>query len=97
MEKMSLSPVGKIAVRDGETGIELNKEFCPALKGLDGFGYIQVLWWFDGCDNEIARTKLTETSPYKKRTLRTGNLCHALPGTAKSYCAFLCVCHLYRC
>lgn len=60
-----LNPIGKISVCENETVIELEKQYIPALKGLDGFGYIQVLWWFDGCDNEKSRNKLIEKSPYK--------------------------------
>ena len=66
IKKIDITPIGKIAIRDDEIVIELNKEFAPALTGLEGFGYIQVLWWFDGCDNKTSRSKLTEKSPYKK-------------------------------
>ncbi|MGI5985927.1 MAG: SAM-dependent methyltransferase [Clostridiales bacterium] len=66
MEKLVLNPIGKIAVSDDEAVIELKKEFIPALEGLEGFGYVQILWWFDGCDNEKSRSKLIEKAPYKK-------------------------------
>ena len=65
MNSFTVNPIGKISVREGETVLELNHELIPALTGLDGFGYIQVVWWFDGCDNEASRSKLTEQSPYK--------------------------------
>lgn len=53
--------------RQGADGfyIELDKKYLPALKGLEGFGYIQVLWWFDGCDNARSRNILTLDKPYK--------------------------------
>jgi tRNA-Thr(GGU) m(6)t(6)A37 methyltransferase TsaA len=66
MEKLILEPIGKIAVRDDGTTIELELRYAPALAGLEGFGYVQVLWWFSGCDNATARATLTEESPYKK-------------------------------
>jgi tRNA-Thr(GGU) m(6)t(6)A37 methyltransferase TsaA len=65
MEKQMINPIGRIIVRDDETIIKLEKEFIPALSGLDGFGYIQVIWWFDGCDNADSRSKLMEKKPYK--------------------------------
>ena len=65
MDSFTLNPIGKISVRENETVIELDRRYIPALTGLDGFGYIQVLWWFDGCDNEKSRSKLTEKAPYK--------------------------------
>lgn len=65
MSSFSVRTIGSISVSENETFIRLDKEYIPALTGLDGFGYVQVLWWFDGCDNEGSRSKLRETSPYK--------------------------------
>ncbi len=64
MEKIALQPIGKIVNNQGEFHLALNKSYLPALEGLDGFGHIQVLWWFSGCDNGVSRRKLSETSPY---------------------------------
>ena len=64
-DSLILNPIGKISVNDGEAVIELDKKYIPALNGLDGFGYIQVFWWFSGCDNEACRNKLVEEAPYK--------------------------------
>lgn len=66
MNQLYMNPIGKIAVCSGEKVIELEEEYISALMGLEGFGYIQVIWWFDGCDNAESRSKLTEKSPYKK-------------------------------
>lgn len=38
----------------------------PALQALNGFSHINVLWWFDGCDNEEMRSILETQQPYKK-------------------------------
>ncbi len=65
MSSFKLNSIGKIFIRDNETVIELEEKYIPALTGLDGFGYIHVFWWFDGCDNEKSRSKLMEHSPYK--------------------------------
>lgn len=65
MEKMSLTSIGKIVVEDGEAVIKLDEKYKQAMAGLDGFGYIQVVWWFDGCDNKEYRGKLTSQKPYK--------------------------------
>ncbi len=65
MNSFTLNSIGKISMHEGETVIELDKKYIPALTGLDGFGYIQVIWWFDGCDDEISRSNLIERSPYK--------------------------------
>lgn len=62
----SVNKVGTI--HSGEDGfyIKLLPEFIPALEGLDGFGCVQVIWWFDGCDNERCRALLSLDKPYKK-------------------------------
>lgn len=66
MANFILNSIGKITVRDDETVIELDKQYIPALSGMEGFGYLQILWWFSGCDNQESRAKLLERSPYKK-------------------------------
>ena len=66
MKNILLNPIGKIKVADGGMFIELNKEYVPALKELQGFSHLDVLWWFDKCDNDEARSILEEDSPYKK-------------------------------
>jgi len=64
MEEMKLLPIGY--VRQGEEGcvIEMKEEYRAAMKGLDDFGYIQVLWWANGCDTPVDRENLTELKPY---------------------------------
>ena len=64
MEKMNLKSIGKIIIDEQGMSIVLDKEYGPALEGLDGFQNIQVFWWFSECDNEDSRSKLTEESPY---------------------------------
>ncbi len=66
MKKLNCNPIGKIKSNENGFYIVLDKKYIPALTGLDGFGYIQVLWWFDGCDNDLCRGNLTEEKPYKK-------------------------------
>jgi tRNA-Thr(GGU) m(6)t(6)A37 methyltransferase TsaA len=65
MNKFILRPIGIITSKEGLQTIQLNKTFLPALNSLEGFGHLNVIWWFDGCDNETNRGTLTEESPYK--------------------------------
>ncbi|SHL56547.1 tRNA-Thr(GGU) m(6)t(6)A37 methyltransferase TsaA [Anaerocolumna jejuensis DSM 15929] len=65
MEQFTVKSIGTVRGDDHGTRIELEKEFIPALKNLEGFGYINVLWWFHQSDNPASRSKLTEKSPYK--------------------------------
>lgn len=45
--------------------LELRPEYRPAMAGLEGFGCLNILWWFSGCDNTESRGKLVERAPYR--------------------------------
>lgn len=56
-----------IIQNDGEGArILVDEAYRPALAGLAGFGYVNVLWWFSGSDDAASRGVLREESPYKK-------------------------------
>lgn len=65
MELYQVKSIGKVRADADGFRVQLDKEFIPALQGLEGFSHIDVLWWFSGCDNEQARGTLTEESPYR--------------------------------
>lgn len=65
MNHFTVTPIGKIHSAQDGFWIQLEKEYIPAMKGLEGFGFLQVVWWFDGCDCPKSRTKLTESKPYR--------------------------------
>lgn len=62
--EFTVKRIGIIHNVDGNCSVEIEPTYRAALEGLAGFGYVQVLWWFDGCDNALSRSKLTETCPY---------------------------------
>lgn len=66
MKELSVNPIGKIKICGEGMFIELNKSYISALKGLDGFSHVDVIWWFDDCDNKESRSVLEASSPYKK-------------------------------
>lgn len=65
MEQFYVKKIGTVRSDDAGMRVELEKEYAPALTGLDGFGHVIVVWWFSMCDYAEARSRLTETSPYK--------------------------------
>jgi len=65
MEQFTVKSIGKVCVDANGTHLKLDKEYIPAITNLDGFSYINVLWWFDQSDNPDSRSKLIEKSPYK--------------------------------
>ncbi|OKP90348.1 SAM-dependent methyltransferase [Paenibacillus sp. P32E] len=65
MELFTVKSIGKVCVDKKGTRLELDKEYILALTNLEGFSYINILWWFDQCDHSDSRSKLIEKSPYK--------------------------------
>ncbi len=65
MQTYEVHPIGKISVRDEGFFVELEQAYIPALKGLDGFGHINVLWWFSEHDSAQMRSVLEAPQPYK--------------------------------
>ncbi|MBE6005347.1 MAG: hypothetical protein E7232_14950 [Lachnospiraceae bacterium] len=64
MNEIKICPIGKI-VNGSEIKIVLDQKYAEALKGLDGFSHVQILWWMGGCDNEDDRNVVVEEKPYK--------------------------------
>lgn len=62
-----LRPVGLVHKEKGQATLILNKEFEPALLGLDGFSHVWVFYWFDRNDTPKKRSKL-QVHPMRDRT-----------------------------
>lgn len=65
MAAFQLNRIGEIKNDGTELRIVLDKAYAGALLGLEGFGHVQILWWFSRCDNALDRGTLTHTKPYK--------------------------------
>lgn len=63
MSKMEVHPIGRVECEDDEFRIALNPEYAPALRGLEGYSHLQVIWWFDRTEG---RGTLVEEQPYAK-------------------------------
>jgi tRNA-Thr(GGU) m(6)t(6)A37 methyltransferase TsaA len=50
-----INPVGFISRKQDQIFIELLPDFKPALKELETFSHVQVLWWFDQFDDKESR------------------------------------------
>lgn len=66
MNEYLVCEIGKIRSDDNGFSIELKSEYRQSIEGLEGFGHIQVLWWFSGCDDAQSRATRMERSPYRK-------------------------------
>ncbi|MDD6793846.1 MAG: SAM-dependent methyltransferase [Clostridiaceae bacterium] len=69
---MELREIGKIKVDGEEMYLQLNEKYIKGLEGLKDFSHIDVLWWFDKCDNEESRNVLQIGKPYKKAPEKLG-------------------------
>lgn len=79
MKDFTLHSIGTISIRNGETKLLLDPAYRPALTGLEGFGYLQILWWFDGCDNEASARSWWNMPPTKTAPPSLAPLPRALP------------------
>ena len=68
----SVKPIGRVRSDDGGFRLELDPAYRPAMAGLEGFGYLNILWWFSGCDDARSRENLVERSPYARGPERLG-------------------------
>jgi len=55
MEKYEISPIGFIRRINDQTFIEILPEYKPALKELETFSHIQIIWWFNKFDDANSR------------------------------------------
>lgn len=66
MQNFTVNPIGKININNDGIFIELDPKYIPALKALDGFSHINVIWWFSEFDSNDMRNVLDTPQPYKK-------------------------------
>ena len=65
MKNLEVNPIGKVVNGEDGTYIEVLPQYIPALKALDGFSHLQVIWWFSDFDSPEARTVTEVPKPYK--------------------------------
>lgn len=61
----NVQPIGKIFSSENGAFIKIEEEYIPAIKALEGFSHINVIWWFHKLDNDQARSVLQVEKPYK--------------------------------
>ncbi|GIO43849.1 SAM-dependent methyltransferase [Paenibacillus apis] len=94
MGNFMVRPIGRIRSDEHGMRIELEREFIPALTNLDGFSYINVLWWFHQNDTEESRSKLVENGPYKNSPDKLGTFATRSPERPNPI-ALTCACITY--
>lgn len=62
---MLLKTIGKVMVDEKGFYIEMEKTYLPALKGIEDFSHLHILWWANNFDDQEYRAILETHKPYK--------------------------------
>ncbi len=77
--KMKLEEIGHAECNNGEFKIILGEKYIEGLTGIEGFSHLQIIWWFNGCDNEKDRNILKVEKPYTKGPEEVGTFATRSP------------------
>jgi tRNA-Thr(GGU) m(6)t(6)A37 methyltransferase TsaA len=78
--ELSMTPIGHIHISKGQTRLELDEAYTPALQGLEGFSHILVLFWCHLTATDAHRHRLTNKKPYTKGPDKIGTFATRSPG-----------------
>jgi tRNA-Thr(GGU) m(6)t(6)A37 methyltransferase TsaA len=71
-EQLALYSVGRVSAQEGTFKLLIDEAYRPALTALEGFGFVNVLWWFDQLDSEVGRKTVICDKPYVKSPEKMG-------------------------
>jgi len=57
-KEIILHPIGEVKIEDNQTWIEIKEEFRPALKELEKYTHVNIIWWADKNDTPQRRNRL---------------------------------------
>lgn len=61
-----LNPVGSIQIKGSHHYVTIKQKYRKALKELEGFSHIHIIWWANHSDAPGLRDNLMVTHPYQK-------------------------------
>jgi tRNA-Thr(GGU) m(6)t(6)A37 methyltransferase TsaA len=73
----AVHPVGFVNRKNNHVELKVLKPYVPALKQLDKFSHVIVLWWADKHDNDKARNTMQCELPYAPGTIAGVFACRA--------------------
>ena len=71
-QQIQIKPIGSVRATDGNYSIHLEKEFIPALKNIEGFSHLQIIWWAHLTDDPENRRMLYLKKIFKKGPEKIG-------------------------
>jgi len=63
---INLNTIGYIKAEKGRFYVSIKEDYKEALKGLEGFSHINLIWWGNHSETSEKRAILTVKKPYKK-------------------------------
>lgn len=70
--KFTLKSIGMVKQEKGLYQIILDKEYREGLTALEGFGFLQIVWWADKVDREDLRNQVLLEKPYVRGPEKIG-------------------------
>ncbi len=70
--KFGLKQIGSIEQEASGFMVRLESVYREALTGIDGFSWLNIIWWANQFDSEEFRDILTTQKPYKKGPEKLG-------------------------
>jgi tRNA-Thr(GGU) m(6)t(6)A37 methyltransferase TsaA len=68
-EAYQVYPIGQVRRVGNGVHLEISEPFRPALRQLDHFSHVMVLWWADRFDDTESRNRLQTRPPYAEEHL----------------------------
>ena len=72
--EIKLNSIGSIKVEKGRFYVSIKREYRSALKGIEGFSHINIIWWGNQSDSQAERDTLLVKKPYKKALIQLAYL-----------------------
>lgn len=79
MDRSTVQQIGTIHCGEAGFRVELTPAYAAGLRGMEGFSYVQVFWWFHRCDDARSRGTLTNAKPYVHGPDRLGTFATRSP------------------
>ena len=76
-EDYQIYTIGYVRKSGSGVRLEISEPYRPALKQLDKFSHVIVLWWADRRDNKKSRGKLETRPPYAREKVTGVFACRA--------------------
>ncbi|MDY0362243.1 MAG: TrmO family methyltransferase [Desulforegulaceae bacterium] len=64
--EIKLNPIGNIEIKEGRFYLSVKEKYKKALKAIEGFSHINIVWWANRSDTLEKRDRLIVEKPYKK-------------------------------